>query len=38
MEKEIQTVYRLLESVGGELSDLASKAATEKISFLPKDE
>ena len=38
MEKEVQSIDRLLEGLGGELDRLTKKTATEKISFLPPDE
>ena len=38
MEKEIQTVYRLLESLSEEMTAVSKKSASEKISFLPENE
>lgn len=38
MEKDIQSIDRLLENLSGELSALSKKSAAEKISFLPPGE
>ena len=38
IEKEIQSIYRLLDSTSEEMSAIFGKMAEEKISFLPKEE